>query len=108
MFVGLLQKGSGSQLDFSQLSPVVQTIMGSGQQRDFHCSSYQCSGQSILTIKISLSSNIFNSSGVAESLTLLNVVTMATGPDGSIYVGDYNLIRKIDPRGQVETILEFR
>lgn len=47
-------------------------------------------------------------SGAATSLSLLNVVTMATGPDGSIFVGDYNLIRKIDPQGNVLTILQFR
>ena len=46
--------------------------------------------------------------GAATSLSLLNVVTMATGPDGSIFVGDYNLIRKIDPQGNVLTILQFR
>ena len=46
--------------------------------------------------------------GTAASLSLLNVVTMATGPDGSIFVGDYNLIRKIDPQGNVVTILQFR
>ena len=45
---------------------------------------------------------------MAASLSLLNVVTMATGPDGSIFVGDYNLIRKIDPQGNVLTILQFR
>ena len=46
--------------------------------------------------------------GPATALSLLNVVSMTTGPDGSIFVGDYNLIRKIDPEGNVFTILEFR
>ena len=46
--------------------------------------------------------------GEATSLSLLNVVSMTTGPDGSVFVGDYNLIRKIDPEGNVFTILEFR
>ena len=47
-------------------------------------------------------------SGSAASLSLLNVVSLATGPDGSVYVGDYNLIRRIHPAGSVETILQFR
>ena len=46
--------------------------------------------------------------GSAASLSLLNVVSLATGPDGSVYVGDYNLIRRIHPGGSVETILQFR
>lgn len=51
---------------------------------------------------------IIPSSGAAKSLPLLNVVSLVSGPDGSIFVGDYNLIRKIGPQGDVETILEFR
>ena len=51
---------------------------------------------------------MFHLPGQATALSLLNVVSMTTGPDGSIFVGDYNLIRKIDPRGNVFTILEFR
>ena len=35
-------------------------------------------------------------------------VSLASGPDGSLYVGDYNLIRKISPQGVVTTILQFR
>ena len=107
MFVGLLQKGDGSQLDFSQLSPVIETLMGSGKQRDFRCSSYQCSGQNHLE-RIQNREMIIPSSGSAKSLPLLNVVSLVSGPDGSIFVGDYNLIRKIGPQGSVETILEFR
>ena len=50
----------------------------------------------------------FPVAGPATALSLLNVVSLTTGPDGSIFVGDYNLIRKIDPLGNVFTILEFR
>jgi hypothetical protein len=63
--------------------------MGSGAQRDFQCEATACEGP-------------------ATATDLLNVVTMASGPDGSIYIGDYNLIRKIDPEGNVFTILHFR
>ena len=35
-------------------------------------------------------------------------MSLASGPDGSLYVGDYNLIRKISPQGVVTTILQFR
>lgn len=45
--------------------------------------------------------------GLAKKLDLLNIVSMTTSPDGSIYVGDFNLIRKIGTDGTVQTILQF-
>lgn len=86
---GILQKGDGSREDLTKQSLVISPLMGSGAQRDFQCEKTACEGP-------------------AATADLLNVVTMTTGPDGSIYVGDYNLIRKIDPAGNVFTILHFR
>ena len=44
---------------------------------------------------------------MAEEASILSVGSMATGPDGSLYVGDYNHIRRIGPDGQVKTIVVF-
>ena len=84
--------------------------MGNTQQRDFQCRESQCEGeiQRGGGEERFLSYFIFHDPGPATALSLLNVVSLTTGPDGSIFVGDYNLIRKIDPRGNVFTILEFR
>ena len=39
---------------------------------------------------------------------LLNVVSLATGPEGTLYIGDFNLIRKVDPTtGTMFTVLQF-
>ena len=89
LFSGILQKGDGSRDDLTKHSLVIVPMMGSGNQRDFQCEKTHCEGK-------------------ADKTALLNVVTMTTGPDGSIFVGDYNLIRKIDPHGNVFTILHFR
>jgi hypothetical protein len=80
-----LQKGDGDFLQFGDDSifpRVVIVAMGNGVKRPVKCSTDDCEG-------------------------LLNVVSMTTGPDGSIYVGDYNLVRKVTLQGDVATILEF-
>ena len=83
--------------------------MGNTQQRDFQCRESQCEGEIQRGGEERfLSYFIFHDPGQATALSLLNVVSLTTGPDGSIFVGDYNLIRKIDPLGNVFTILEFR
>lgn len=33
---------------------------------------------------------------------------LCTGSDGSLYIGDYNLIRKLTPSGSLITLLELR
>ena len=41
--------------------------------------------------------------------SLMRVVSMAAGPDGSLYVGDFNLVRKVAKDGKaVETILQLQ
>ena len=37
----------------------------------------------------------------------MNIVSLTTGPDGSVYVGDFNLVRKITLQMNVFTVLEF-
>jgi len=60
-----------------------------GQRRPLECSKSECDGQ------------------IKKISTLLNVVSLTSGPDGSLYVGDYNLVRKITKDGKVSTILQF-
>lgn len=30
------------------------------------------------------------------------------GPDGSVYIGDYNLVRRLYPDGRLATVLQFK
>ncbi|XP_057656218.1 teneurin-a isoform X3 [Diorhabda carinulata] len=85
---GILQKGDGSTLHFKQYPRMVRVIMGTGLQRALNCPS-QCGGP-------------------AKDAKLLTPGSLATGPDGSIYVGDFNLVRRITPEGNVYTVLQLR
>ncbi|KAJ8912649.1 hypothetical protein NQ315_012725 [Exocentrus adspersus] len=85
---GILQKGDGSTLHFKQYPRMVRVIMGTGLQRSLNCPG-QCGGP-------------------AKDAKLLTPGSLATGPDGSIYVGDFNLVRRITPEGNVYTVLQLR
>ncbi|KAG5879649.1 hypothetical protein JTB14_012096 [Gonioctena quinquepunctata] len=85
---GILQKGDGSTLHFKQYPRMVKVIMGTGLQRSLNCPG-QCGGP-------------------AKDAKLLTPGSLATGPDGSIYVGDFNLVRRITPEGNVYTVLQLR
>ena len=84
---GILQKGDGSTLHFKQYPRKVNVVMGTGQRRDLV-------GQ--------------NFNGLAKDARLLTPVALASGPDGSIYVGDFDLVRRITPEGNVYTVLILR
>lgn len=80
---GILQKGDGSEVHLQELPRLVTNVLGEkGQQRSLLCEP-------------------------CESL-LLSPIALATGPDGSIYFGDFNLIRRITPNNRVYTILQLR
>ncbi|XP_057340739.1 teneurin-a isoform X2 [Microplitis mediator] len=81
---GILQKGDGSTLHFKQYPRTVKVVMGTGLQRSLVCQ---------------------NCDGLAKDARLLTPVALASGPDGSIYVGDFNLVRRITPKGNVYTVL---
>ena len=91
--IGILQKGDGSILEFESYPRLLTPVVGNGSKRPFQCgksSASQC--DEILAIETSL----------------MNIVSMTSGPDGSIYIGDYNLIRRVSPHtGKIYTILEF-
>lgn len=85
---GLFQKGDGHWIEFKSFPRVISTTMGTGLKR----AAVNCGS---------------DCDGLAKKLDLLNIVSMTTSPDGSIYVGDFNLIRKIGTDGTVQTILQF-
>ncbi|XP_076877219.1 teneurin-3 isoform X2 [Brachyhypopomus gauderio] len=84
---GILYKGNGENVFLSKLPPVISTIMGNGRRRSISCPS--CNAQ-------------------AEGNKLLAPVALAWGQDGSLYVGDFNYIRRIYPSGNVSSVMELR
>ncbi len=72
---------------------VVQTVMGTGEQRALDC----------------LAEGGECADGLAASgQRLLGPKALASGPDGSVYVADYNLVRKIAPDGVATTVLKLK
>nr|XP_034350081.1 teneurin-4 isoform X3 [Arvicanthis niloticus] len=84
---GILHKGNGENQFVSQQPPVIGSIMGNGRRRSISCPS--CNG-------------------LADGNKLLAPVALTCGSDGSLYVGDFNYIRRIFPSGNVTNILEMR
>lgn len=85
--LGILHKGSGENQFLSQQPAVITSIMGNGRRRSISCPS--CNG-------------------LAEGNKLLAPVALAVGIDGSLFVGDFNYIRRIFPSRNVTSILELR
>ncbi|XP_004587729.2 teneurin-1 [Ochotona princeps] len=83
---GIIHKGNGENMFISQQPPVISTIMGSGHQRSVACT---------------------NCNGPAHNNKLFAPVALASGPDGSVYVGDFNFVRRIFPSGNSVSILEL-
>uniref|UniRef100_A0A672JPX9 Teneurin transmembrane protein 1 n=1 Tax=Salarias fasciatus TaxID=181472 RepID=A0A672JPX9_SALFA len=84
---GILHKGNGENVFLSQQPPVIGTVMGNGFYRSVPC------GPSC--------------SGAARDMMLFAPVALASGPDGSLYVGDFNFIRRVHPDGYTRTVLEL-
>ncbi|KAK8385757.1 hypothetical protein O3P69_016491 [Scylla paramamosain] len=83
---GLLQRGDGSTMSLREAPRLVTTLMGTGSQRQMVCR---------------------HCSGLASDAQLLTPTSLASGPDGSVYVGDFNLVRRITPDGMVYTLLQL-
>ncbi|XP_034457716.1 teneurin-3 isoform X6 [Hippoglossus hippoglossus] len=83
---GILYRGNGENIFISQQPPVISSIMGNGRRRSISCPS--CNGQ-------------------AEGNKLLAPLALACGADGSIFVGDFNYIRRIFPSGNVTSVMEL-
>ncbi|XP_057393172.1 teneurin-3 isoform X6 [Balaenoptera acutorostrata] len=84
---GILYKGSGENQFISRQPPVVSSVMGNGRRRSISCPS--CNGP-------------------ADGNKLLAPVALACGIDGSLYVGDFNYVRRVRPSGNVTSVLELR
>ncbi|ETE61838.1 Teneurin-4, partial [Ophiophagus hannah] len=81
-----IQSGNGENQFISQQPRVIGSIMGNGRRRSISCPS--CNG-------------------LADGNKLLAPVALTCGSDGSLYVGDFNYIRRIFPSGNVTNILEL-
>lgn len=84
---GILQKGDGSNIYLKHKPRVIITTMGDGHQRPLDCN--DCDGQ-------------------ASKQRLLAPVALTSSPDGSIFVGDFNLVRKILTDGTVRTVVRLK
>ncbi|XP_055616662.1 teneurin-a isoform X3 [Toxorhynchites rutilus septentrionalis] len=84
---GILQKGDGTTLHLKEYPRIVKQIMGDGQQRPLICKDH-CNG-------------------LSKHAKLLTPVALTSGPDGSLYVGDFNMVRRITTNGSVFTVLEL-
>ncbi|XP_045560112.1 teneurin-4 isoform X9 [Salmo salar] len=84
---GILHMGNGENVFVSQQPPVISSVMGNGRHRSISCPS--CNG-------------------MADGNKLLAPVALACGSDGSLYVGDFNYVRRIFTTGNVTSVLELR
>ncbi|XP_022901485.2 teneurin-m isoform X3 [Onthophagus taurus] len=83
---GILQKGDGSNIYLKHKPRVILTTMGDGHQRPLDSTDFE---------------------GQASKQRLLAPVALAAAPDGSLFVGDFNLVRKILTDGTVRTIVRL-
>lgn len=80
---GIIQMGDGTNVFLKQKPRMIETTMGDGHQRNLNCG--DCEGQAV-------------------KQRLLAPVALAAAADGSVYVGDFNYIRKIGSDGMVRKI----
>ena len=87
---GILYKGDGTNVFLRERPRLISDVMGDGSRRSADCDGPDCLG------------------GKASEQRLLAPVDIATASDGSIFVGDFNLIRKIKSDGTVKTLLKMK
>lgn len=87
---GVLQKGDGTAVFFKQQARIVQPLIGSSDRsaRSPNCPANECEGR-------------------AKSAKLADPIALTAGPDGSVFVGDGNMIRRITPEGYVITVFRI-
>lgn len=84
----ILYQGTGEVYDFKKQARNLNLALGTGSTRSLVCVECQ-------------------SASPATSAKILSPVAMAIAGDGSVYVGDFNLIRKVTPEGRVFTVLQL-
>ncbi|XP_046665298.1 teneurin-m isoform X3 [Homalodisca vitripennis] len=84
---GILQKGDGSNMYLKHKPRIIRTTLGDGHQRPLDCA--DCDG------------------AAGPKQRLLAPVALAAAPDGSIYVGDFNLVRRVMVDGTVRTVVRL-
>ncbi|XP_072941823.1 teneurin-m isoform X2 [Epargyreus clarus] len=84
---GILQKGDGTNIYLKHKPRLIISAMGDGRQRALECGA-ECAG-------------------AARRARLLAPVALAAAPAGQLYVGDFNLVRKIAPDGTVRTVVKL-
>ena len=84
---GILQKGDGRNIYLKQRPRILRSLMGDGRQREVSCGT--CEGD-------------------AADQRLLTPADLASAPDGSLYVADFNLIRRILPDRTVKTVVKLK
>ena len=85
---GILHRGDGSNVNLAQLGNSIVSVkpfIGTGNARNL----------------------AFSENSVATETNLLNPLALASAPDGSVYIGDYNFIRQVDSKGEVRNVLEL-
>ncbi|EDV97176.1 teneurin-m isoform X2 [Drosophila grimshawi] len=83
---GILQKGDGSNIYLRNKPRIILTTMGDGHQRPLECQ---------------------DCDGLAMKQRLLAPVALAAAPDGSLFVGDFNYIRRIMTDGSIRTVVKL-
>lgn len=86
-FEGILVMGDGTSIDYNARPATIHTIMGNGRPRTASCP--QCDGK-------------------ARNTRLLAPTAVVTGHDGSLFVGDAELILKIGPDGNSSVVIHLR
>jgi hypothetical protein len=84
--LGILHRGDGTNVYLKERPRKLTTVLGTGRQRRLDCR---------------------NCEGDTDASRLMAPVALASGRDGSLYIGDFNYIRKLSA-GVVETVLELQ
>jgi hypothetical protein len=89
---GVIERGDGRTVYMHTLPPMVSTHLGRAVQRPAACT--MCAVGQLLPSSV---------------VTLYQPLAVAASADGSLYIGDYNLVRRqIPDGGNVVTVLELR
>lgn len=88
LLLGILHKGDGTNVYLKERPRRVSTMLGDGKQRRSDCHGCDCR---------------------IEDARLMAPVALASGRDGSLYIGDHNFVRKVAAsREDIASILQLR